>query len=205
MRKDFSKVLQATLRHATEYLRDVDDRPVGPTATLEELRQRIGKPWRDEAMDPEQVIAELVRDVAGGLNNSVNARFFAWVIGGSLPSALAADWMTSTWDQNSGMYAGAPAEAIGEEPVGAGLKELFRPPPQASFALVTGCQMAHTTCLAAARSWLLSQRGWDVERQGMAGSPAITVLCGTHHATINRTLRLLGFGDASLHSLAVDE
>jgi glutamate/tyrosine decarboxylase-like PLP-dependent enzyme len=85
--------------------------------------------------------------------------------------------------------------------VGAWLKELFGMPEQTSFALVTGCQMAHTTALAAARSWLLKRQGWDVERQGMAGSSPITVLSGVRHATIDRTLRLLGFGDASLKTL----
>ena len=204
MRKDFSAALEGALRHALEYLREVDRRPVGPTASLEELRQRFCKPWNTKGMDGKKVIDELARDVAGGLNNSVNARFYAWVIGGSLPAALGADWLTSTWDQNAGMYAVAPAAAIVEEAVGAWLKDLFRLPPETSFALVTGCQMAHTTCLAAARSWLLSKRGWDVERQGMAGSPPITVLAGTRHATIDRTLRLLGFGDASLQTLETD-
>ena len=102
------------------------------------------------------------------------------------------------------MYAVSPASAIVEEAVGSWLKELFRLPVAASFALVTGCQMAHTTCLAAARTWLLKQRGWDVERQGMSGSPRIRVFCGIRHATIDRTLRLLGFGDESITRLLVD-
>jgi len=127
------------------------------------------------------------------------------VIGGSLPSALAADWLTSTWDQNSGMYHVAPAATVVEESVGVWLKDLFGLPQEASFALVTGCQMAHTTCLAAARSWLLTKHGWDVERQGLAGSPPIKVFCGLRHATIDRTLRLLGFGDVSLKSLRTNQ
>lgn len=205
MRKDFKPVLETALQRAIEYLRCVDERPVGPTVSLEELRARVCKEWNLEGMDACQVVDELVRSVEGGLNNSANARFYAWVIGGALPSALAADWLTSTWDQNAGMYAVSPASAIVEEAVGAWLKDLFGLPEQSSFALVTGCQMAHTTCLAAARSWLLQNQGWDFEKQGMAGSPQITVLCGTRHATIDRTLRLLGFGDLSLRSLETDE
>ena len=85
------------------------------------------------------------------------------------------------------------------------MKELFALPQQTSFALVTGCQMAHTTCLAAARSWLLKKQDWDVERQGMARSPAVTALCGVRHATIDRTLRLLGFGDESLRTLSTNQ
>lgn len=204
MRKDFSPALNAALRQALEYLNQVDDKPVGPTATLEELRERICKPWNANGIPAAEVVDALANDIEGGLNNSVNARFYAWVIGGSLPAALAADWLTSTWDQNAGMYAVSPAAAIVEEAAGAWLIDMFKLPKETSFALVTGCQMAHTTCLAAARSWLLKGQGWDVERQGMAGSPPITIFCGVHHATIDRTLRLLGFGDASLRPLTVN-
>jgi glutamate/tyrosine decarboxylase-like PLP-dependent enzyme len=205
MRKDFSPALETALRRALEYLNSVDEKPVGPTASLEQLRARLCKGWNTEGISAPKVVEDLADDIEGGLNNSVNARFYAWVIGGSLPSALAADWMTSTWDQNAGMYAVSPASAVVEEAVGAWLIDLFRLPKHTSFALVTGCQMAHTTCLAAARSGLLKKHDWDVERQGMAGSPQITVLCGVRHATIDRTLRLLGFGDASVKSLKTDD
>jgi glutamate/tyrosine decarboxylase-like PLP-dependent enzyme len=201
MRKDFSPALNSALDRALEYLTHLDKNPVGPTASLEELRARLCKQWNNKGIPAEQVVDELARDIEGGLNNSPNARFYAWVIGGSLPSALAADWLTSTWDQNAGMYAVSPASAIIEEAVGAWLIDLFGLPKQTSFALVTGCQMAHTTCLAAARHWLLKQQAWDLERQGMAGSPQITIFCGVRHATIDRSLRLLGFGDVSIKAL----
>lgn len=204
MRKDFHTALEAAMRHALEYLRTVDERPVGPTASLETLRRRVCKEWNYDPIPAHSVVNDLVRDIEGGLNNSVNARFYAWVIGGSLPSALAADWLTSTWDQNAGMYAVSPASAIVEEAVGSWLKDLFRLPSASSFALVTGCQMAHTTCLAAARTWMLKKHGWDIERQGMSGSPQIRVFCGLRHATIDRTLRLLGFGDESITRVHVD-
>ncbi len=204
MRKDFNPALKTAMQHALHYLENVDERSVGPTASLETLRQRLCKDWNDDPMAAESVINDLAKDIEGGLNNSVSARFFAWVMGGSLPSALAADWLTSTWDQNAGLYSVSPASAIIEEAAGPWLKDLFRLPPSSSFALVTGCQMAHTTCLAAARTWLLKQQGWDVERQGMSGAPRIRVFCGARHATIDRALHLLGFGDESLTSLPVD-
>ena len=192
------------MRHAVEYLETVDRHPVGPTASLETLRRRLCKDWNQQPIPADAVVNDLVADIEGGLNNSVNARFYAWVIGGSLPSALAADWLTSTWDQNAGLYSVSPASAIVEEAVGSWLKTLFRLPASSSFALVTGCQMAHTTCLVAARHWLLEKHGWDVESQGMSGSPRIHVFCGERHGTIDRALRLLGFGSASLTKLAVD-
>jgi glutamate/tyrosine decarboxylase-like PLP-dependent enzyme len=204
MRKDFTIALQTALNHALDYLGNVDERPVGHTASLETLRRRVCKEWNNNPIPAEAVVNDLVRDIEGGLNNSVNARFYAWVMGGSLPSALAADWLTSTWDQNAGLYSVSPASAIVEEAVGSWLKNLFRLPEWASFALVTGCQMAHTTCLAAARSWLLKRQGWDVERQGMSGSPQIQVFSGLRHGSIDRSLRLLGFGDESLIALRTD-
>jgi glutamate/tyrosine decarboxylase-like PLP-dependent enzyme len=204
MRKDFQPALEAALQQALEYLRNVDDRPVGATVSLETLRRRLCKEWNHHPMLADDVVNELAADIEGGLNNSVNARFYAWVIGGSLPSALAADWLTSTWDQNAGLYSVSPASAIVEEAVGAWLKSLFRLPSQTTFALVTGCQMAHTTCLAAARTWLLKNHGWDVEQQGMSGSPQIRIFCGERHGSIDRTLRLLGFGSQSLTELSVD-
>lgn len=205
MRKDFSPALETAFRRALEYLNKVDDQPVGPTATLDELRTRICKEWNERGIPAEQVVDELACDIEGGLNNSVNARFYAWVIGGSLPAALAADWLTSTWDQNAGMYSVSPASAIVEEAVGAWLIDVFRLPKETAFALVTGCQMAHTTCLAAARDFVLRRHGWDVEKQGMAGSPPIKVFCGERHTTIDRALRLLGFGDASIVTLDTNE
>ncbi len=204
MSKDFQPALEAALHQALAYFQTVDDRPVGATASVETLRQRLCKEWNYAPMPADDVVNELAADIEGGLNNSVNARFYAWVIGGSLPSALAADWLTSTWDQNAGLYSVSPASAIVEEAVGAWLKSLFRLPSHTTFALVTGCQMAHTTCLAAARTWLLKNHGWDVEQQGMSGSPQIRVFCGGRHGSIDRTLRLLGFGSQSLTELRVD-
>ncbi len=204
MRKDFTPALSTAMQHALAYLQTLDERPVGPTASLDTLRQRLCKEWNRDPLPAEAVVSDLVTDIEGGLNNSASARFYAWVIGGSLPSALAADWLTSTWDQNAGLYSVSPASVIVEEAVGSWLKQMFRLPASSSFALVTGCQMAHATCLAAARTWLLKKQGWDVERQGMSGSPQIRVFCGNRHATIDRTLRLLGLGDQAITRLPVD-
>jgi glutamate/tyrosine decarboxylase-like PLP-dependent enzyme len=204
MRKDFNAALETAMHHALDYLEDVDERPVGATASLETLRRRLCKEWNQHPIPADTVVDDLVADIEGGLNNSVNPRFFAWVIGGSLPSALAADWLTSAWDQNAGLYSVSPASAVVEEAVGWWLKVLFRLPAEATFALVTGCQMAHTTCLAAARTWLLKQHGWNVEEQGMSGSPQFRIFCGGRHGSIDRTLHLLGFGNASLTVLPVN-
>jgi glutamate/tyrosine decarboxylase-like PLP-dependent enzyme len=154
---------------------------------------------------PDRVVAELVKDVAGGLLGSAGGRFFGWVIGGSLPAALAADWLTSTWDQNAAIYATSPAAAVVEEVAGGWLKDILGLPAQASFALVTGCQMAHTTCLTAARHSLLAKHGWDVEQSGLYGAPPIRILSSTsRHASFERAVRLLGLGLSQVKYLPTD-
>ena len=123
-------------------------------------------------------------------------------MGGALPSALAADWLVSTWDNNAALYLSAPAAAVVEEVAGRWVKDIFGLPADASFAFTTGCQMAHFTCLAAARHALLSKRGWDVERDGLFNAPPIRVLASEHrHGSLTRALRFLGFGSNSLEPL----
>ena len=90
-----------------------------------------------------------------------------------VPAALAADWLTSVWDQNAHNFACSPAAAMVEEVAGKWLKEILGLPPSASFALVTGCQMAHVTCLSAARHGVLARNGWDVETDGLYGAPPV--------------------------------
>ncbi len=192
--------------HALQFLSALDDAPVGATADLETLRARLLKPLGDNPVPADQVIDELVADSEGGLIGCAGGRFFAWVIGGSVPASLAADWLTSVWDQNAGIYASGPAAAITEEASGAWLKDLLGLPAAASFALVTGCSMAHVTCLAAARHAVLARRGWDVQELGLSGAPRIRVICGSdRHGSIERAVRILGLGRRNMVNLPVDE
>ena len=200
------EVLRRAGAHATAYLDGLADRPVGPTVGPSELRRRLTRPLPDHPSDPGQVIDELVRDLDGGLMGSTGGRFFGWVIGGVLPVALATDWLTSTWDQNAASSASSPAAAVVEEICGGWLKDLLGLPSTVSFGFVTGCQMAHTTALAAARHRLLRDRGVDVETEGLSGAPAVRVLVSEHrHESILRSLRLLGIGTGAVESLPCDE
>jgi glutamate/tyrosine decarboxylase-like PLP-dependent enzyme len=202
----FRAPLERAVTHALEYLDGLESAPVSATATLAELRGRLGRPLTDGGADAAQVIDELAADVAGGLIGSAGGRFFAWVIGGSMPAALGADWLTSAWDQNAGIYACSPAEAVVEEVCGSYLKELLGLPARASFALVTGTQMAHVVSLAAARHAQLARLGWDVEQRGLAGAPPLRVLCGAErHGTVDRAVRLLGIGSDNIVPLGLDD
>jgi len=200
------RVLTLAQHEAFSFLSNLDRAPVGATVDVESLRQQLTKPLTKTGLPPEQVITELVSDVAGGLIGSTGGRFFAWVIGGSVPAALAADWLTSTWDQNAALYATSPAAAVVEEVAGLWLKDILHLPAHASFALVTGCQMAHVTCLAAARHALLAERGWDIEERGLYGAPPIRILSSAQrHGSFERAVRLLGLGREHVICLTSDD
>jgi glutamate/tyrosine decarboxylase-like PLP-dependent enzyme len=201
----FQAPLAAALHHAIDHLTPASSSSVAATADLATLRKNLFLPLEDSGHDATKIIDDLVKAVQGGIIDSAGPRFFGWVIGGSLPAALAADWLTSAWDQNAGMYATAPAAAVAEEVVGTWLKDLLRLPSTASFALVTGCQMAHVTCLLAARHALLARRQWDVEKEGLAGSPPIRILTSTElHGSTIRAIRILGLGENHIIALPTD-
>lgn len=202
----FRPALEHALKHSLAHLENLKHSPVAAGASLQVLRERLAKPLNNEGMPAEQVIDELVADTAGGITGSTGGRFFGWVIGGSLPAALAADWLTSAWDQNAASYACGPAEAVIEEVCGEWLKDLLELPKGASFALTSGCQMAHVTALAAARNALLARRGWQVERDGLFGAPKIRILSSDQfHGSITRATRLLGLGIGAVTGLPVNQ
>jgi len=195
-------ILQLAARHAGAHLDGLDRTSVAATATLEELRARLGVELKSDGVPAEQVIEDLVAATAGGHLGCAGGRFFAWVIGGALPSALAADWLASAWDQNAALYACGPAAAIVEEVAGAWLKTVLELPAEASFAFTTGCQMAHMTCLAAARHALLASSGWNVEADGLGGAPPVRILVNDQrHGSIERAARFLGFGTKALRPI----
>jgi glutamate/tyrosine decarboxylase-like PLP-dependent enzyme len=170
------------------------------------LRAALDGPLPDGPLDARTVVDELVAAADPGVVAMPSGRYFGFVIGGVLPVALAADWLTSTWDQNAGLYVCGASAAVVEEVAGRWLKELLAIPAHASFAFVTGCQMAHATALAAARHHVLARAGWDVERDGLTGAPPIRVLAGAErHVTVDRALRLLGLGTACVNPVVADD
>jgi glutamate/tyrosine decarboxylase-like PLP-dependent enzyme len=198
-------LLRRTAEIAAEFVESLDERPVWPPATVDELRSALGGDLPDAPRDPLDVIEALAEAVEPGVVGIPSGRYFGFVIGGAIPAALAADWLTSTWDQNAGLVVAGPAAAVVEEVVGDWLKQLLGIPPTASFAFVTGCQMAHATCLAAARHAVLERVGWDVECDGLAGSPPIRVVAGAkRHVTIDRALRFLGLGNNAVVAVEAD-
>jgi glutamate/tyrosine decarboxylase-like PLP-dependent enzyme len=191
----FRDALARAEGHALEWLASVNDRHVGPTATVDELLDAFGGPLNDGPTDPGDVVDELARIAEPGLMAMPSGKFFGWVIGGTLPAALGADWMVSAWDQNAAIRLATPATAAAEEVAGQWLLELLRLPAASSVGFVTGGTTANFVGLAAGRQFVLDQAGWDLDALGMTGAPKITVLVGEErHTSVDMALRYLGLG-----------
>jgi glutamate/tyrosine decarboxylase-like PLP-dependent enzyme len=192
---DVRALLQRTAELASDFLESLDERPVFPHASAAELHAALGGPLQDEPTDPQEVVERLAAAADPGIVAIPSGRYFGFVIGGGLPAALAADWLTSAWDQNAGLYVGGPSASVVEQVVREWTCDLLGLPADASIGLVTGTQMGSVTALAAARFRVLERAGWDVARDGLAGGPRVRVLVGAQrHVTVDRALRLLGLG-----------
>ena len=201
-----NSLLDLARDRASDFLRELPDRHVGAEATRDELVAALHVPLSDDGEDPAAVIDALSRGADRGLIACAGPRYFGFVIGGSLPVALAADWLTSAWDQNAGTYATAPAASVIEDVCREWLLELFDLPRTSSVGFVTGGQMANFTALAAARHGVLRRAGWNVEDDGLAGAPAVhLIVSAAAHITIYSSMRMLGFGTRALVKVDADE
>jgi glutamate/tyrosine decarboxylase-like PLP-dependent enzyme len=203
---DRDALLRRTTELANDFLARLPDRPVGRPVDLTALREAIDGPLPESPLDPGAVIDDLARGAEPGLFGTAGPRYFGFVIGGGVPAALAADWLTSAWDQNGALYAISPAAAVAEEVAARWLLELFGLPDQCSVGFVTGATMATFTALAAARHRVLQRAGWNIEEDGYVGAPAIEVVLGDEaHVTVFVSLQMLGLGRARVHRVPADE
>jgi glutamate/tyrosine decarboxylase-like PLP-dependent enzyme len=202
---DHDPAVKAAVEHAGRFLSGLRERPVRAEADLAGLRAALGGPLPDEGLDPALVVDELARAADPGLVASAGPRYFGFVIGGSGPAALAADWLTSAWDQNAGLYACGPSAAVVEDVAAGWLLDLLGLPRGSSVGFVTGCQMANYTGLIAGRHAVLERAGWNVEEDGLRGAPPVHLVAGDEaHVTILTALRMLGLGTRELKRVATD-
>jgi glutamate/tyrosine decarboxylase-like PLP-dependent enzyme len=172
---------------------------------LDELRAGFNRPLPDDPVDPGAVLDELQRAAAPGLVATAGPRFFGFVIGGSVDAAVAADLLATGWDQVGFNAVSSPAAAVAEEAAGVWLKDLLGIPEHATVGFVTGGQAANTVGLLAARQQVLRAVGWDVERDGLMGAPRVRVVAGAErHGTLDRSLRFVGLGAASVVEVPAD-
>jgi glutamate/tyrosine decarboxylase-like PLP-dependent enzyme len=199
-------LLKRTTEIALEFLNGLPDRRVGPAVSVDELRSSLGGLLPEQGEDPMKVLEHLAQGADRGVVAMAGPRYFGFVIGGHLPATLAADWLTSTWDQNGTLYVTSPANSVAEEVSSEWLLDLLGLPATASVGFVTGGQMANFTCLAAARHEVLRRAGWDVEADGLFGAPEIDVVLGADtHVTILVALQMLGLGRQRVRRVATDD
>ncbi|MEW2460530.1 pyridoxal phosphate-dependent decarboxylase family protein [Microbacterium sp. K41] len=202
---DRERALDAAHRRAEAFLGTLDDRPVWPRASLDEMLQVFGTPLPERAEDPAAVVEDIAAKAEPGLVAIPGGRFFGFVIGGTHPAALAADWLVSAWDQNSGSSLLTPATVAMERVAGQWLLELLGLPCASSVGFVTGGQLANFTCLASARNAVLARAGWDLAERGMRSAPPVRFVVGAdRHGSIDRAARFLGIGRAEVDVVDAD-
>ena len=199
----YEAALDRAVAHTRSWLQSLPERAVPPAAGADELRAQFGGPVPDGPMDAAEVVDRLAALAEPGLMAMPSGRFFGWVIGGTLPAALGADWLVSAWDQNTGMRFATPGTTGTEEAAG-WLLDLLGLPAGADVGFVTGGTMANFAGLAAGRQQVLSDAGWDLDRMGLCGGPEVRVLAGEErHDSVDLILRYLGLGAPT--SVAADD
>jgi len=199
------ELLQDVVNRANAYLEGLQQRKVAPDPAAVAALDAFDGALPEMPSDPREVIDLLDRYGSPATMAMAGPRFFGFVIGGALPVALAADWLASAWDQNTGYYNITPATARLEQTALRWLLELFELPRQAGGAFVTGANVANFVGLAAGRHAVLAHAGWNVEADGLFGAPPITVVVGNEaHPTLIKALGMLGLGRNRVVRVAVD-
>jgi len=198
-------LLQSAAERSIRYLADLGNRPVAPDPGATKHLHQLDEPLPVTSMDPEQVIQILDDRCTPATMAMAGPRFFGFVIGGSLPVTLAANWLAGAWDQNSALYAVTPATAHLEQVALRWLIDLFGLPAGTGGAFVTGATVANFTALAAARHDVYAKAGWDIEGNGLIGAPPVSVLVGEEaHPSLIKSLGLIGLGRNRVTRIPVD-
>jgi glutamate/tyrosine decarboxylase-like PLP-dependent enzyme len=199
------QLLQDAARRALRYLHDLPDRPVAPRPEAVAGLARLDIPLPDKPIGDAEVLALLDEVVGPATTATPGPRYFGFVMGGSLPAALAANWLAGAWDQNPCLGVMSPGTVALEEVALRWMVDVLGLPAGTAGGFVTGATMANLTGLAAARHRVLAEAGWDVETQGLFGAPPVTVVIGDEaHASLLKALSLLGFGRDRVVRVRVD-
>ncbi len=198
-------LLKTSSELAIKYLEELGHRKVAPSAAAIEQIERFREPLPESSTSPEDVI-RMLDDIGSPATMAMaGPRFFGFVIGGSLPASLAANWLAAAWDQNSALYQVTPATALIEEVALGWLVDLFGLPAGSGGAFVTGATVANFTGLAAARNEVLNKVNWNVEAEGLFGAPPIAVIVSEEaHPTLFKSLGMLGLGRSRVIRVPVD-
>ncbi|MGH3920477.1 MAG: pyridoxal phosphate-dependent decarboxylase family protein [Pseudonocardiaceae bacterium] len=199
------ELLAEAARRARRYVDSVDHRPVASTPAALAGLDRFDEPLPEHSSDPLETLSLLDEAGSGATVATTGPRYFGFVNGGTLPIALASGWLGMAWDQNSALPVMSPVAARLHEVTRSWLVQLFGLPYTCEAAFVTGATMANVTALAAARDHQLARLGWDVQRQGLSGAPALTVVAGDKaHSTLFKALGVIGLGRDRVRRVPAD-
>jgi len=202
---DVKQLIRDAGNHAANYVAALPEKRVFPSPSALEHLARLSRPLQDQPLDPAEVLDELNAVGSPAAVASAGRRYFGFVVGGSLPAALAANILAAAWDQNAVLEISSPIGAALEKVCRGWLTSLFALPEQTEIGFVTGATMANFTGLAAARHALLRTRGWDVEADGLFGAPPINVIVGDEvHVSLLKALSMLGLGRDRVLRVPVD-
>jgi glutamate/tyrosine decarboxylase-like PLP-dependent enzyme len=206
MTYDIRTLLNRAVEHAVDYRASLNDHAGRPERSYVEMRDRLSEPLPERGAAPLEVLEELAGRSQGGLMPITGPRFFGWVMGASHPAGVAADWLVSAWGQNAGYHTPTPAAAAMEEVAERWLLEILDLPRQSSIGFTTGATVAGAVGLAAARTRVLLDAGWDPDADGLFGAPSVHVLIGDDaHSSMFSALQLIGFGYRRLTRIATDD
>ncbi len=200
------ELLLETAKRSIKYREEINSRSVSPSQNAIERLKELDLPFPEHPVDPSKTI-EILDEIGSPATIGISGgRFFGFVIGGSVPASVAANWLSTAWDQNAGLFVGSPIGVVLEEICLKWLLQIFDLPPQSAGAFVTGATMANFTSLAAARHSILKNEGWDVESKGLFHAPPINVIVSEEaHPSLFRGLGLLGLGKDRVIKVPVDD
>lgn len=205
MDEQLERLLSRAAEHAARYRESLAEQPAMPRLDYHQMRERLAAPLPETGSAPMAVLDDLVALAEPGLMPMAGARFFGFVIGASHPAGVAADWLVSAWGQNAGYHSPTPAAAAVEEIAERWLLEILDLPRDSSIGFTTGATVANAVGLAAARTRVLLDAGWDPDADGLFGAPPVAVLVGADaHSSVFSALQLIGFGYARVHRIATD-
>ncbi|HZZ17733.1 MAG TPA: pyridoxal-dependent decarboxylase, partial [Opitutaceae bacterium] len=198
-------ILGDAAKRAIRYLDELDSRPVAPSASAVAALKAFDEKLPEGSSDPADTLRLLDEVGSPATMAMAGSRFFGFVIGGSLPVTLAANWLAGAWDQNAVLYRPTPGVAYLEQVALRWLLDVLHLPSECTGAFVTGATVANQCALAAARHRVLTNAGWDVEAQGLFGAPPITVIVGDEiHPSVSKSLGILGLGRNRVVKVPVD-
>jgi glutamate/tyrosine decarboxylase-like PLP-dependent enzyme len=200
------KAMRRAAEIGLDYLAGLGERHVGARMDAGAVGAALPADLPEHGMDPAAVVDEMAERFEPGIVAAAGPRYFGFVIGGQLPAAAAADWLTTAWGQNAALHALSPAAAAAEEVAGRWMLDLLGLPASASIGLPTGAGLGNAVGLAAARHAVLAREGWDVEAAGLYGAPDVGVIIGADaHATLLTALQYLGLGRDRVIRVPVDD